>query len=266
MTLASTRTELHEAPHGFYRDALLLLQRSGVPFLVGGAFALRKQTGIDRLTKDIDIFVRPPDVRRALAVCQNEGFDTDLTFPHWLAKVRSGEDLLDIIFSSANGIACVDDAWFEHAVEAEVLGLRLPICPPEEMIWSKAFILERERYDGADIAHILLANAQTLDWQRLLHRFGGYWHVLLVHLTLFGFTYPSERDRVPPALMHLLLDRLRGEIDSPPSGDRVCRGTLLSWGQYLVDVQQWGFADARRPPYGALSAEVIERWTVADKS
>jgi hypothetical protein len=33
----------------------------------------------------------------------------------------------------------------------------------EEVIWSKAFVTERERYDGADIMHVLLACAETLD-------------------------------------------------------------------------------------------------------
>ena len=29
------------------------------------------------------------------------------------------------------------------------------VVPAEEMIWSKAFIQERERFDGADIHHLL---------------------------------------------------------------------------------------------------------------
>jgi hypothetical protein len=27
------------------------------------------------------------------------------------------------------------------------------------MIWSKAFVMERERYDGADVAHVILRRA-----------------------------------------------------------------------------------------------------------
>jgi hypothetical protein len=34
-------------------------------------------------------------------------------------------------------------------------------CPPEEMIWSKAFVMERERYDGAD-ARILFVRARRV--------------------------------------------------------------------------------------------------------
>ena len=59
----------------------------------------------------------------------------------------------------------VDDLWFTHAAPGRVLGVPVLLCPPEEMIWSKAFIMERERYDGADVAHLILACGRELDWR-----------------------------------------------------------------------------------------------------
>ena len=43
----------------FYLAALDLLEANRLPFLVGGTFAYARYTGIDRETKDLDIFVRP---------------------------------------------------------------------------------------------------------------------------------------------------------------------------------------------------------------
>jgi hypothetical protein len=43
----------------------------------------------------------------------------------------------------------------------------------------------------------------------------------------------------------------------------VCRGTLLSREQYLVDLRERGYADARVPPWGELSADALEVWTSA---
>ena len=40
----------------FYANALRILQRARVPFLVGGAFAQSRHTGRDRETKDLDIW------------------------------------------------------------------------------------------------------------------------------------------------------------------------------------------------------------------
>jgi hypothetical protein len=46
----------------------------------------------------------------------------------------------------------------------------------------------------------------------------------------------------------------------PPSR-RVCRGTLLSRAQYLVDIEKWGYEDARLQPQGRMTEEDILRWT-----
>src|SRR5439155_867117 len=97
---------------------------------------------------------------------------------------------------------------------------------------------------GAYIALILGRWARELDWPHLVRRFGLDWRVLLSHLILFGYIYPSERHRIPVAVMDDLITRLRNEA-STPRPNRLCRGTLLSRKQYLVDIQEWGFRDAR---------------------
>jgi putative nucleotidyltransferase-like protein len=254
---------LEAATADFYRAALRGLADASVPFLVGGAYAFERYTGIARHTKDFDIFVRPDDCGRALEALGAMGYETDLTFPHWLAKAFRGDDFIDLIFGSGNGIAQVDDAWFEHAVDDEVLGVPLRLCPPEETIWSKAFIMERERYDGADIAHLLRAQAARLDWTRLLQRFDRHWRVLLSHLVLFGFVYPSDRDSVPAWVTKELVGRLLQEMESPEPGGRVCRGTLLSRAQYLVDIDHWGYRDSRLGPDATMSRRDVARWTAA---
>ncbi len=137
----------------FYRRSLLQLKDAGVDFLVGGAYAFERYTGIARHTKDFDIFVRRADCERALSVLSGAGCRTELTFPHWLGKAYCGDAFVDVIFSSGNGVAEVDDVWFANAVDDESLGIPVKLCPPEEMIWSKSFVMERERFDGADVAH-----------------------------------------------------------------------------------------------------------------
>lgn len=246
----------------YYRRAMDSLRRANIPFLVGGAYALQHYTSISRHTKDFDVFIRPNDCRRALDTFAAQGYRAELTFPHWLGKVYAGDHFIDLIFSSGNGVAQVDDDWFAHAPQGQVLARQVRLCPPEEMIWSKAFIMERERFDGADIAHIIRAQAEQLDWQRLRQRFGSHWRLLLGHLILFGFVYPAERGLIPRGLMEELLQQAQGETahltDAP-----MCQGTLLSREQYLIDVENWGYADARLHPHGPMSAEAIAHWTAA---
>lgn len=253
----------HDGGTAFRRRILELLRRARFPFLVGGAFGLEQYTGIRRETKDLDIFVRREDIEQGLALLHRAGYRTELTFPHWLGKAYHGEHFVDVIFSSGNGVAVVDEEWFEYATMGDVLGVPAQIVPPEEMIWSKAFILERERYDGADVNHLIRACGDRLDWDRLLSRFGRDWRVLLSHLVLYGYVYPAERDRIPSAVIDRLLGRLEGELWSDPPSTRMCQGTLLSREQYLVDVEQWGYEDARLRPDVSMSPEDIARWTNA---
>jgi len=247
----------------FYRHVLETLSAAQIPFLVGGAYAFNCFTGIARPTKDLDLFIRRRDYDAVEAALGARGYRTEIAYPHWLAKARSNGHFVDIIFNSGNGIAEVDDIWFQHAIECDVLGVPAKLSPAEEMIWSKAFIMERERYDGADIVHLILVYGEKLDWQRLLLRFGAHWRVLLAHLTLYGFAYPSRRDVVPAWLMEELIDRLQRETQSPPTADDTCSGTLLSREQYLTDIRDWGYRDARLAPTGSMTPGETAIWTAA---
>src|SRR5919202_1559561 len=100
---------LDPATAAFYCQAICTLSQSGVPFLVGGAYAFERYTGIARHTKDFDVFVRPADLQRTLEAFAAAGYHTELTFPHWLGKAFCSGDFIDVIFGSGNGIARVDD-------------------------------------------------------------------------------------------------------------------------------------------------------------
>ena len=245
----------------FYADTLRTLTDAEIPFVVGGAFALKHYAGIARGTKDLDVFLCRRDLTRALEALQAKGYTTEETFPHWLSKAWCGDHFVDFIHASANGLCPVDEQWFTAAVTVTIFDEPALLCPIEEMIWSKCFVMERERFDGADVYHLIAAKGQSLDWKRLLACFGEHWRVLLGHLVFFSFVYPRERDRVPAWVTDELLGRLeRGrKAEELP----VCNGTLLSREQYIVDVTERGYADARTPPFGAVPREEIARWTDA---
>ncbi|MEO7985718.1 MAG: nucleotidyltransferase [Gemmatimonadales bacterium] len=265
MAVSPTHSMVETPSRAFYREAMETLTRAGVPFLVGGSFAFLHQSGIDRSTKDLDLFVRPEDVHQLLEACASAGYEADLVHSHWLAKIKSRDAFIDVIFNSGNGMARVDDEWFEYARVREVLGMEVKIAPAEETLWSKSFVMERDRFDGADVAHIILMHGDKLEWQRVLDRFGPRWRVLLAHLVLFGFVFPSARSRVPVWLMEKLAGRLASEVACPDAEEAVCYGTMLSWSQYLGDILGGSFRDGRIRPYGTLTAEEVVRWTAAEK-
>jgi hypothetical protein len=262
---AARPEHLDPATFAFYRACMEALNQAESDYLVGGAYAFARYTGIERHTKDFDIFCRQQDVDSILSVLEGLGCQTEKTFPHWLAKAYNPgtADFIDVIYSSGSGIAVVDEEWFTHSVPETVLGVPVRLCPAEEIIWSKGFIMERERYDGNDVAHLLRARGRELDWSRILRRFGDHWRVLLSHVVLFGFIYPAERTQIPRHVQDDLLRRLQSETAATPPADKTCQGTLISRAQYLVDIGPWGYRDARLEPGIKMTPADIAHWTRA---
>ena len=79
----STARAVHDPAADFYIDALRKLNETGIPFLVGGAFAFSHYAHVPRDTKDIDIFVKPEDCPRVL-----EAFESSVTKPR--CRFRTG--------------------------------------------------------------------------------------------------------------------------------------------------------------------------------
>ncbi|HZZ86299.1 MAG TPA: nucleotidyltransferase [Anaeromyxobacteraceae bacterium] len=226
--------------------ALRALRDAGVPFVVAGAYAFFEYTGQFRDTKDLDVFLEEQDLEQAFEALERAGFRTELTDPGWIGKAYAGEYFVDLIFSSGNGLAVVDPEWFTHAREGLVMGVPVLLAPPEEIIWSKAFVCERERYDGADVANLVRAVGDELDWRRLLRRFGPHWQVLFAQLSHFLYVYPSDRSKVPGWLLAELCGRTLAEHAQGDWERPVCRGLLLSKVQYRHALDQLGYEDWRR--------------------
>jgi predicted nucleotidyltransferase len=228
----------------FYSEVLQLMAESGIPFLVSGTYALASYTGIDRPTKDVDVFAKTGDALKMLHFFKEHGFDVEIVDERWLYRVTRGELFVDVITNMPTVTTHVTDEWFVGAPEAELFGARVKLVPPTQFIWSKIFVQDHHRYDGADVAHMILRKSDQIDWRQLLSHMELYWEVLLIALLNFRFIYPSERHLVPRWLMEELLERLHDQADMKGPGRKVCRGRIFSPRDYAVDVDQWGFSDA----------------------
>ena len=256
---------LDEPTRQFYLEVLDMLDRAAIRYCVAGAYALASHAGIIRHTKDLDLFLRREDMPRALEAFGRMGCRTERTHPHWLAKAFAPEPVdafIDLIFRAASGMWHVDDEWLDHATPGPVIGRMAPLIPAEELIWSKAMVMERHRFDGADIAHVIHAQGPKLNWDRLLRRARGHEGILLGHLAFYRYIYPCEAEHVPMRVMEELLKRIAAHC---APDEHVCRGTMLSWEQYLPDINERGMFDGRLKPWGTLTPEEVDRWTAAEK-
>lgn len=228
--------------HEFYREALTILNECDAKYMLGGGFALYHYTGIYRDTKDLDIFCKPSDYPKFMKHFAELGYKTELSDVRWLAKIFKGDHFIDLIFDTVNNICRVDDTWLERAPEAELFGVKAKILPAEELVWCKIDVQNRERFDGADLNHLLLRYGAKMDWKHLLFRLDQHWHLLLSQLLIFQFVYPSEyQDIIPRWLFDELMDRAKEQYDLPAPVARVCRGPIIDQTQYQVDIKEWDY-------------------------
>ena len=223
---------------------LHLLSETGIPYMVAGAFAVHAYTGVWRDTKDLDIFLQPKHVKPALDAFARAGFETEIRAPHWLAKAHHEPYFMDLIFGIGNGQLPVEEDWFKYSNPIEIAGVKVQLLPMEELIASKLYIAARDRFDGADVVHLIRSTEGKVDWQRILSRLGKNSELLLWHLILFDFVYPGHSDYLPQDLMVQLFEKVRRRWSKKKNPKGFC-GILLDQYTFAVDVEDWGYEDLR---------------------
>jgi hypothetical protein len=252
---SSMPTEVPEDQAALFREVLIALEKQHVPYAVSGAFALRQHTGICRVTKDLDLFMTARTVCEALPILRARGFECEMVDPVWLAKARKGKFFVDLITGMSNAVLLVEDSWIERASPAVVQGIETRVLAPEELVASKIFVARRERFDGADIAHVIYGTYGSFDWDREMELVGEHWEMLLWSLLLFRYVYPAHSHYVPANLWRKLLQRFQKEIETP---DRQAdfRGSLVDNNMFAIDVNEWGLANLLEEERGRRLLEV----------
>lgn len=225
-----------------FREVLTLLNASGVRYVISGAFALREHTGICRDTKDLDVFMPPEDVGGAMQYLEQHGFECEVTDPVWLAKAHRGDFYVDLITGMSTGTITVDSTWIDRATPSKLFGVPVRVLGPEELIASKLFVTRRERFDGADIAHVIYGTKGQLDWTWLKELVGEHWQVLFWALVLFQYSYPAHTNYVPKEVWDDLIGKFQREVENPDPNARF-RGSLIDPRMFAIDVQEWGMPD-----------------------
>ena len=236
---SSMPMEMPEQQVSLFREVLLVLKEKQFPYAVSGAFALRQHTGICRFTKDLDLFTTAVTSREILPYLERCGFCCEVRDPVWLSKVHKEGFFVDLITGMSNGVVVVEDSWIERARPAVVHGVETRVLAPEELVASKIFVAKRERFDGADIAHIIYGTYPNFDWNRELELVGEHWEMLLWSLLLFRYVYPAQSHYVPASVWSCLLRKLQTEI-AKPDPKASFRGSLVDEKMFAIDINEWG--------------------------
>jgi Uncharacterised nucleotidyltransferase len=184
-----------------YQRVIREARADGIQFAFGGAFATAVYTGELRNTKDFDFYVAPADREPMIQAMERAGL-TD-HFPRlaydrrWIYRASEGDIIVDVIWAMANQRALVDDRWLHRGPEVNILGERLQAIPVEELIWSKLYVLQRERCDWTDVFNLLDARAQRLDWDHLITRLEDDTPLLAGALDVFAWLAPGQAAAIP---------------------------------------------------------------------
>jgi hypothetical protein len=239
---SSCEPQLHSDQQRAYQDVLQTLNQDNIPYAVSGAFALHHHTGIWRTTKDLDIFLTPRNAPLALDALRAAGFQCEICDPVWLAKAHRDDFFIDLITGMSNATITVTDAWIARSKPDRILDMPSRVLAAEELLASKLFIMRRERFDGADISHIVYATEGRLDWGRLLELAGSHWEVLLWSLMLFRYVYPAHSHYVPLVVWTQLINNLMLRLLNPDASARF-RGSLVDENMFAIDVNEWSLDD-----------------------
>jgi len=225
-----------------YQSALKCLELARIPFVVAGAFALHHHTGIWRTTKDLDLFLQPEHVPEALKELTRCGFSTEITDPVWLAKAFCGSYFVDLITACGNATLVVDSKWIARSEPGEFFGVPCRVLGAEEIIVTKLFVSRRERFDLADVVHLMRATSERLDWKRILSLMTGHDELLLWSMVFFAYVYPAHVGTIPRKVWDALLLKLRNHLDNPQP-EAPFRGALVDPNMFAIDVDEWGERD-----------------------
>ncbi len=219
----------------FYEPVLQEAEQLALPFAIGGGIAFSLYSGRWRNTRDIDLFVRPHDRQAFIDLITRHGFedyfDRDSYDRSWIYRGYQHGAIIDIIWEMANHRALVDDDWIEGGAAFVANGIPLRLIPPEQLIFAKLYVMQRERCDWPDLLSVLNTQAHQLDWNHLIDIVGDDRSLLCGLLCTFGWLCPDTARQTPAEVWQRL-----GLAEVPWSSN----GTTLGRRRIdLLDSRDW---------------------------
>ena len=168
-----------------------------------GSFALARP----RVTHDIDVFVRPDAVERALGLLDAAGFEVHMHDPSWLAKAHKRGVLVDVIFRSEGDIY-LDDEMLARSETREYKGVLGRVIAPEDLLVIKALATSESTFHHWYDAMAIISRCE-IDWDYALKRASEAGPRRVLSLLLYAESCDLA---VPTAVISELHDMLHGGV------------------------------------------------------
>ena len=216
-----------------YRGVIAGITERNIPFALGGALAAMTYSAGWRNTKDMDVYALSRDRDLLVELFSELGLeDYYAVQPYdrrWIYRAHRGDMIVDFIWAMANQRAQVDQTWFDGPhIQVDGVGFRL--LAPEEIIWSKLYILQRDRCDWTDCWNVLYGVGHQLDWLKLIEKVGEDRPLLASLLSAFIWLAPQRAREFPAFLWR--------ELGIKPPQDHVGNDVMRQRAE-LLDSRPW---------------------------
>ena len=166
----------------------------GIPFVIGGGLAFSDYSGRVRFSKDIDLFVQPEDREKVIEITRTTGLrDYFEVLPYdrsWIYRAYAGDAIVDTIWSFPNHRTDVRPEWLRGGKTIQIRGTELPLLRAEDLLWTKLYVMQRERCDWPDLLNLLQSSGDAMDWDYLIAVVEADLPILASLLSLFGWLSP----------------------------------------------------------------------------
>ena len=147
------------------RRSASVLKAAGVSFALAGSYALWVHGGPES-AHDVDLAVAERDVESAADALAAGGFEVARPPEDWLFKAHDESGVVVDVLHRLVGEP-VTAEWLSGAEDHDVLGIRMPVLGPTEVMITKLMSLTEHYCDfGALLPHARAVREQ-IDWPRL---------------------------------------------------------------------------------------------------
>jgi hypothetical protein len=178
----------HGAMRAVLKKAASALKRDQVPFALAGSYALWVH-GAPEGDHDVDVAVAETDVEDATRSLTGAGFEIERPPEDWLVKAYDGGVLVDVLHRLVG--EPIERGWLEQVAEHDVLGLRIPVLEPTDVVITKLRSMSEHYCDFGAMLPPVRAVREQLDWGRVRaetedHPYAAAFVYLLDRLSISG--------------------------------------------------------------------------------
>jgi hypothetical protein len=156
--------QVDEGLAGTLKRVAAALKQSGIPFALGGSFAVYAHGGHSS-DHDVDFLIREQDKDRALEELANVGFEVEQPPEDWLVKVYDQGRMVDLIFRPVE--SPVTDATLRDSEMLPVEAITMPVISATQLMIHKLLSYTQHHCDFATGLPVARSLREQIDWDRV---------------------------------------------------------------------------------------------------